>query len=778
MSDVNIKIQINAKQAIAAVDKLNRSLGGLDRKVGDTNRKIDGFGTSLGKVGKIALSFAAFKIVQIGFQAITTAVGDSIDAFADFETGLVGVAKTTDLAGSSLAEFGASIEDLSTEIPVTAKELLKLAQVAGQLGIRGTANLRKFAETGARLAVSTNLAGEVAVKSLSRIIGVTKDSQENVDRLGSSLVQLGNTFKADEDEILNAARALAQSTAGLGIASDEILGIAAAIKEAGLGSEKAATAVGKLFTDFVKGASQGSEEAKEFAKLLGISLDDLLTRIDEDAAGVFGDFITQLGLGNTKATELTKTLDSLGIKNQRSIQTVRALASIQDRLNIALDSSRKAYQENTALLDESEKAFDTYNSRVQTGLNGFTALGRVIGSFVSGPLGRLILSTGKAAENLGLLLEAVFGDKASSEIAQNRLELERWQKELDSANATIEGSKKLLKTETRDGFINRAIFFMEQAELKAARAKKRIEELKEATETTGGAIAGPEQGKDDTAGNAAKQNNALEIELQRRQEIINNFVAIRNEQTEEQTQEDLLVEEARFDSELALLVEQLGAAETARILARSRDLEAQGKHNQAVEVLRQANIKAEENAAKTKVQLDKRSAQQRISIADNLGNLINAIAGRQTVVGFALQKAAAAAQVIVSSLQAEAAALAPPPLGLGPVAGIGLAGLIKTNRNIQLATIAATAIKGFQNGGVVGGNSFSGDNVVARVNSGEMILNRQQQAQLFTQANGQGQQQGGPQEVVVHTTVELDGEAIGASVSRQVADGLELGKVV
>lgn len=37
----------------------------------------------------------------------------------------------------------------------------------------------------------------------------------------------------------------------------------------------------------------------------------------------------------------------------------------------------------------------------------------------------------------------------------------------------------------------------------------------------------------------------------------------------------------------------------------------------------------------------------------------------------------------------------------------------------------------FANGGIVGGNSYTGDKLLARVNSGEMILNRNQQAALF-----------------------------------------------
>lgn len=44
----------------------------------------------------------------------------------------------------------------------------------------------------------------------------------------------------------------------------------------------------------------------------------------------------------------------------------------------------------------------------------------------------------------------------------------------------------------------------------------------------------------------------------------------------------------------------------------------------------------------------------------------------------------------------------------------------------------------FASGGVVPGTSYSGDKLLARVNSGEMILNRQQQAALFSGGNGGG----------------------------------------
>ena len=58
-----------------------------------------------------------------------------------------------------------------------------------------------------------------------------------------------------------------------------------------------------------------------------------------------------------------------------------------------------------------------------------------------------------------------------------------------------------------------------------------------------------------------------------------------------------------------------------------------------------------------------------------------------------------------------------------------------------LGAVVASAISSvksqkFANGGIVGGSSFTGDRVTAQVNSGEMILNKTQQANLFKMANG------------------------------------------
>lgn len=76
----------------------------------------------------------------------------------------------------------------------------------------------------------------------------------------------------------------------------------------------------------------------------------------------------------------------------------------------------------------------------------------------------------------------------------------------------------------------------------------------------------------------------------------------------------------------------------------------------------------------------------------------------------------------------------------GGIAGIITGALVAASGAIQIAAITANKPKApnFATGGIVPGTSYSGDRVQANVNSGEMILNAQQQAQLWKTANGGG----------------------------------------
>jgi len=112
-----------------------------------------------------------------------------------------------------------------------------------------------------------------------------------------------------------------------------------------------------------------------------------------------------------------------------------------------------------------------------------------------------------------------------------------------------------------------------------------------------------------------------------------------------------------------------------------------------------------------------------------LGNAIGGQAGKMVNVAGML------AQAIVTMIQGYATATAQAGT-MGPWNWIafGLTGLGQLMAMIAAVKSAA----GFAQGGIVGGTSYTGDRQLIRVNSGEMILNGQQQARLFSMINSGG----------------------------------------
>ncbi len=92
------------------------------------------------------------------------------------------------------------------------------------------------------------------------------------------------------------------------------------------------------------------------------------------------------------------------------------------------------------------------------------------------------------------------------------------------------------------------------------------------------------------------------------------------------------------------------------------------------------------------------------------------------------------AQMAVSGAQAVLSALSTQPIW----AGIAMAGLVGAMTAAQIGVAMANKPKApsFEHGGIVPGSSWTGDKVQANVNSGEMILTRSQQADLWKRLQG------------------------------------------
>lgn len=292
----------------------------------------------------------------------------------------------------------------------------------------------------------------------------------------------------------------------------------------------------------------------------------------------------------------------------------------------------------------------------------------------------------------------------------------------------IEELKKRLETEknlTEEGrAILNQLIIDKQTELDTQLKEKADAIAEERINAEMQRIAEQEQTKLELKKAIAEENSAEmlelqleELELQQQAELENTIL---NEEDKylivekyEKLKQALVEETAKKNEEQATQMKaQLSSA--MQSMAKNAS-SAFGQMSELLEGYGEENEKASK-AAKA-FALMQLATDQAISISQTARAIVEAVEGATQ----AAAKTGPLAPVMIAVYIAEMVGLV-----LGAVAG-------------QVASIkqAKGILSGekFESGGIVGGNSFSGDKVVAHVNSGEMILNREQQTRLFDMAN-------------------------------------------
>lgn len=120
---------------------------------------------------------------------------------------------------------------------------------------------------------------------------------------------------------------------------------------------------------------------------------------------------------------------------------------------------------------------------------------------------------------------------------------------------------------------------------------------------------------------------------------------------------------------------------------------------------------------------------------DAVGRMGSSISGLGDAIGVPeLNPIGTFAQAVATMVAGFATATAQ-AASMGPWAWAAFAALGLAQITAMITSVKSSA-GSFATGGVIGGNSYAGDRLTAHVNSGEMILNKQQQARLFNIANG------------------------------------------
>lgn len=376
---IRLKTQYeNLQRAIAQTNQQLEAEGGLAGAIG---KEFEAVGDKISSVSK-KMSDLGSSLTQKVSLPITAVGAASVKAFSDWESAFTGVMKTVDeTANTTYADIAEGIKKMATETAASKEDIAGIAEAAGQLGI-GADDILKFTKTMVMLGDSTNLSSEEAATSLARIMNITGESTQNVDKLGASIVALGNNFATNESSIVEMSNRLASAGTIAGLSTTDIFALATAMSSVGIEAEAGGTAMTQTLTGISQAVSESGDKLNTLAQVAGMTADEFASKWKSTPTEALQSFIDGLSEMNTSGEDTYKILDELGMSGVRQSNMLQSLALANDQLASAMDVSNKAYQENSALTTEAEKRYETSAAKMSQMKEELTNVGVQIGEIV------------------------------------------------------------------------------------------------------------------------------------------------------------------------------------------------------------------------------------------------------------------------------------------------------------------------------------------------------------------------------------------------------------
>lgn len=370
------------------IDDIERKLNRTTQAASSFGDKMESAGRKMSNTGRAMTTGLTVPIVALGGFALKTAM--------DFETAFAGVRKTVDGTEEEFAQLESGIRNMAKQLPASAVEIAGVAEAAGQLGIKKESILG-FTRTMVDLGVATNMSSDEAATALARLANITQMPQDEFDRLGATVVHLGNNLATTEGEIVEFGLRIAGAGNVVGMTEHEIMAFAGAMSSLGINAEAGGTAISRAFIKIATAVDEGGEGLEAFAEVAGMSSEKFSTAFKDNAAGAMTSFIEGLGRVQDSGGSLFKVLGDLGMEEIRLRDSMLRLAGGGDILRDSLEMAAFAWEDNTALTTEAGRRYETTASKLAMFWNRVKDAAMTLGA----ELVPALLGAMEAAEPLG-----------------------------------------------------------------------------------------------------------------------------------------------------------------------------------------------------------------------------------------------------------------------------------------------------------------------------------------------------------------------------------------
>lgn len=364
------RLQAELKEVEEALKKQSSSWYQLSQRLEPVGTTLTRIGDGAKAVGRNLSTYVTAPIVGAGAAAFKASV--------DFETAFAGVRKTVDATEEEFASLSQGIRQMAKEIPAAATEIAGVAEAAGQLGIK-TEHIMSFTRTMVDLGVATNMTSEQAATALARLANITQMPQEQFDRLGATIVELGNNLATTESEIVEMGLRIAGAGAQVGLTEAQILSFAGALSSVGIEAEAGGSAFSRVMIEIANASAHGLDAIKDFADVAGMSARDFKELFEKDAAGAIIAFVEGLDRMSKSGENVFGILEGLGLSEIRVRDALLRAAGAGDLFRESIQLGTVAWDENIALTKEAEERYKTTASQIKILWNEVKDLGIEIG---------------------------------------------------------------------------------------------------------------------------------------------------------------------------------------------------------------------------------------------------------------------------------------------------------------------------------------------------------------------------------------------------------------
>lgn len=346
------KTAAELKTAEEDLDKYGNAWGQMMLKV---EKGAAAVGKTAQKVGGLATRYITAPVVTLGTL--------SNKAFIDYQSDWTGVTKTVEFESEQQEEaVRKSLMGMTELIPSTNKEILSVAESAGQLGI-ATKNIASFTRTIIDLENSTDLTDSAS--QFAQYANITQMQQDKFSNLGSTVVDLGNNYATTESKIMAMMMRTAAAGKQVGLTDARIAALSTTLSSLGIEAEAGGTAASKVLLNMDMAAAKGEKHMSSYAKVAGVSAKEFVAAWKRDPAMALDSFIQGLGRIKAEGGNVAQTLENMGYKEARTRDMLLRLAGAGDLLSRTLGTADSAWASNTALANEAQKRYDTTASKLQ-----------------------------------------------------------------------------------------------------------------------------------------------------------------------------------------------------------------------------------------------------------------------------------------------------------------------------------------------------------------------------------------------------------------------------